>query len=137
VEQTAGLAAVSLLPQTWKFFWAPVADLTLTRKWWYVISAVMCAAGIVAMSAIPLEKGRLPALDVAIFLASLASTFLGMAVEGLVAHATPPEQRGRVGGWMQAGNLGGSGLGGGAGAVCPGCGKGAAGAVSGDRTSRG
>jgi hypothetical protein len=115
VEQTAGLAAVSLLPQTWKFFWAPVADLTVTRKWWYVISAVMCAAGIVAMSAIPLEKGRLPALDVAIFLASLASTFLGMAVEGLVAHATPPEQRGRVGGWMQAGNLGGSGLGGGAG----------------------
>ncbi|MFO0859223.1 MAG: MFS transporter [Phycisphaerales bacterium] len=32
-----------------------------------------------------------------------------------MAHATPPDQRGRVGGWFQAGNLGGTGLGGGAG----------------------
>ncbi|MBY0113560.1 MAG: MFS transporter [Phycisphaerales bacterium] len=32
-----------------------------------------------------------------------------------MAHATTPERRGRVGGWFQAGNLGGNGLGGGAG----------------------
>jgi len=115
VEQGAALAAVSLLPQTWKFFWAPVVDITLTRKWWYVISAVLCAAGIVAMSAVPLEEKRLALIEGVIFVASLATTFLGMSLEALVAHATPPEQRGRVGGWFQAGNLGGTGLGGGAG----------------------
>jgi MFS family permease len=31
-----------------------------------------------------------------------------------MAHATSPEEKGRAGGWSQAGNLGGSGLGGGA-----------------------
>ena len=104
-----------MVPHVWKFFWAPIVDTKLTRKRWYVISAVVCAAGITAMSAIPLAKQNMFLLECVIFVTNLASTFLGMSVEGLMAHATPPEQRGRVGGWFQAGNLGGSGLGGGAG----------------------
>jgi MFS family permease len=115
VEDGAMLVAVSLLPQTWKFLWAPVVDLTLTRKWWYVLSAVLCAAGMVAMAAFPLDKPHLFQVEAAVFLTSFVSTFLGMAVEALIAHSTPVEQRGRIGGWLQAGNLGGNGLGGGAG----------------------
>jgi predicted MFS family arabinose efflux permease len=42
-------------------------------------------------------------------------TFLGMATDSLMAYGTPPELKGRAGGWFQAGNLGGAGLGGGAG----------------------
>ncbi len=38
-----------------------------------------------------------------------------MAADSLMAYATPDEEKGRAGGWSQAGNLGGSGLGGGAG----------------------
>jgi Na+/melibiose symporter-like transporter len=38
-----------------------------------------------------------------------------LAADSLMAHATAPEEKGRAGGWSQAGNLGGSGLGGGAG----------------------
>jgi MFS family permease len=115
VEDGAILVAAGMLPHVWKFFWAPIVDTTLTRKWWYRISVLLCAIGITAMSAIPLGKQNLHLLQGVIFLASLASTFLGMAVEGLMAHATPPEQRGWVSGWFQAGNLGGTGLGGGAG----------------------
>jgi PAT family beta-lactamase induction signal transducer AmpG len=115
VQQGATLAAISLLPQTWKFFWSPVVDLTLTRKWWYIISAVLSAAGIVAMSGIPLDPAHLAQVQIAIFLASLATTLTGMSLESLVAHSTPREQQGRVGGWMQAGNLGGNGIGGGLG----------------------
>lgn len=115
VEQGALLVASGMFPHVWKFLWAPIADTTLTRKRWYLISAVLCALGITAMSAIPLSHENLLALQVVIFVANLASTFLGMSVEGIMAHATPPERRGRVGGWFQAGNLGGSGLGGGAG----------------------
>jgi len=37
-----------------------------------------------------------------------------MAADSLKAHATAPEEKGRAG-WSYAGNLGGSGLGGGAG----------------------
>jgi MFS family permease len=115
VEDGALLIASGMLPHTWKFFWAPVVDTTLTRKQWYMISVVLCALGITAMSAIPMSKDNLLLLEAVIFLANFASTFLGMSVEGLMAHATPAHERGRVGGWFQAGNLGGSGLGGGAG----------------------
>jgi predicted MFS family arabinose efflux permease len=54
------------------------------------------------------------ALTVASVLASLATTLLGMSVEALIAHSTPPSQQGRAGGWLQAGNFAGSGVGGGA-----------------------
>ncbi|MFO0833634.1 MAG: MFS transporter [Phycisphaerales bacterium] len=115
VEDGALLVAAGMFPHMWKYLWAPIADTTLTRKRWYLISVVLSAIGITAMSAIAMSKGNMHLLEVVIFVANLASTFLGMSVEGLMAHITPPEQRGRVGGWFQAGNLGGSGLGGGAG----------------------
>ena len=50
-----------------------------------------------------------------VFAFNVSLTFLGMSVESLMAHATPHDQKGRVGGWFQAGNLGGQGLGGGLG----------------------
>ena len=115
VEDGALLVASGMFPHVWKFLWAPIVDTTLSRKQWYRISVVLCAIGITAMSAIPMSKDNLHLLQAVIFMANLASTLLGMSVEGLMAHLTPPAQRGRVGGWFQAGNLGGNGLGGGAG----------------------
>ncbi|MFO0829408.1 MAG: MFS transporter [Phycisphaerales bacterium] len=115
VEDGALLITAGVFPHVWKFLWAPIVDTTLTRKRWYWISVLFCTVGIVAMSAIPLSRANFALLEVVIFTTNLATTFLGMAVEGLIAHATPESQRGRVGGWFQAGNLGGTGIGGGAG----------------------
>lgn len=115
VEEGASLIAIGMLPHAWKFFWAPVADMTFSRKGWYVVSNALCALGVLLMAAIPLGPENLRLLQVVIFVTNLASTVVGMAVEGLMAHATVPEERGRVGGWFQAGNLGGNGIGGGLG----------------------
>jgi MFS family permease len=115
VEDGAALIAVGMVPHTWKFLWAPVADTTLSRRIWYGVSVLLCAIGVVAMSAIPLEKQHLHLLEAVIFVTNLASTTLGMAVEGMMAHLTPEERRGQAGGWFQAGTLGGNGVGGGAG----------------------
>jgi len=109
------MIAWSILPQTWKFFWGPVVDITLNQRKWYLISAVLSAVGIAAMGFFPPTHAGLAALSLVVFLASLATTFLAMACESLIAHATPDEYRGRVAGWYQAGNLGGSGIGGGLG----------------------
>jgi hypothetical protein len=109
----ASLIAVGMLPHTWKFLWAPVVDMTLSRRTWYLLSAALCIAGTVAMAAVPLGTPTLDLMRAVIFVTNLASTTLGMGVEGLMAHLTPPEERGRVGGWFQAGNLGGAGIGGG------------------------
>ncbi|HTT56991.1 MAG TPA: MFS transporter [Opitutaceae bacterium] len=115
VQQGAELIAVGMLPNVWKFFWAPIGDTTLSRKRWYLVSCLVCAAGMFAMAAVPLGPATLRLVQVVILLTSVAATFLGFAVEAMVAHLTPPADRGRVSGWFQAGNLGGTGIGGGVG----------------------
>jgi hypothetical protein len=115
IEEGASLVAIGMLPHAWKFAWAPVADMTFSRRGWYVGSALLCITGLMAMAAVPLGPDTLQVMRGIIFLTNLASTTLGMAVEGLMTHHTPPEGRGRAGGWFQAGNLGGSGIGGGLG----------------------
>jgi len=111
----AGLIALSYVPHTWKFSWAPITDTTLTRKTWYLIGSVLSAIGIFATGAIPATQGNLPLLTVIVVAANFGCTLLGMSVESLMAYATSEEEKGRAGGWFQAGNLGGNGLGGGLG----------------------
>jgi MFS family permease len=114
-EQIAELIAISYLPHTWKFLWAPIADTTLSRKTWYVLAGVCSALGIAATGALPATQESIPMLSVVVLVSNVAVTFLAMAVESLMASSTPHEQKGRAAGWFQAGNLGGGGLGGGAG----------------------
>jgi MFS family permease len=114
VEQVAALIAASYIPHTWKFAWAPIADATLKRKTWYLIGAVVTAVGIAVTGALPMTPASLPLLTTVTIVANFAVTLLGMATESLMAFDAPEDQKGRAGGWFQAGNLGGVGLGGGA-----------------------
>ena len=115
VGEIAMVIALSFIPQTWKFLWAPVADMTLTRKRWYVLASVVTALGILAMGLAPATRAGLTLLTVAALGVNLAVTFLAMSVESLLAYGATENEKGRAGGWFQAGNLGGAGLGGGAG----------------------
>jgi len=115
IQQGAELVALQYVPQIWKFLWAPVADATLSRHRWYLVSVVLCAAGMFAMATVPLGPSTFTLMQGIVLLSSLASTFLCFAVEAMVAHLTPTEDMGRVSGWLHAGNLGGTGIGGGLG----------------------
>jgi MFS family permease len=115
VEQSAGLVALSYVPHTWKFLWAPIADTTLSRKQWYLLAAGVTAVGIYATGAVPADESSLPLLTAVVLISNLAVTFLAMSVESLMAYGAPDDAKGRAGGWFQAGNLGGYGVGGGAG----------------------
>ena len=115
VEEVAALVAVSLVPQTWKFLWAPIADTTWTRKRWYVLASLVSALGILAMGLAASDPKALGLLYVAVLAANVAITFSAMAAESLLVYGTAPAERGRASGWFQAGNLGGNGVGGGAG----------------------
>lgn len=114
-QHIAGLIAVYFLPQTWKFLWAPITDITLSRKSWYVLAAVLGALGFVAIGMTPADAKSLPWLGAVLFIASVATTFLAMSVESLMAYGTSEGEKGRAAGWFQAGNFCGYGLGGGAG----------------------
>jgi MFS family permease len=115
VEEIASLIAVSFIPHTWKFLWAPIVDTTLKRRTWYLLAAAVSAAGIWATGAVPAQSRFVPLLYAVVLVSNLAVTFLAMSVESLMVYGTRPEQHGRAAGWFQAGNLGGYGLGGGAG----------------------
>jgi MFS transporter, PAT family, beta-lactamase induction signal transducer AmpG len=113
--QVAFVVAMHLFPQTWKFLWAPIADTTMTRKTWYLIGAALTAAGILACGVVPANAEWLPVLSALVLVMSVATTFVAMSTEALIAHHTPDAVKGRASGWFQAGNLGGNGIGGGVG----------------------
>jgi PAT family beta-lactamase induction signal transducer AmpG len=115
VEASATLVALSYVPHTWKFAWAPIPDTTLSRKTWYLLAAGVSALGIYVTGIIPTAVESLPLLTGVVLIANVAVTFLGMSVESLMAYGSPDHAKGRAAGWFQAGNLGGLGLGGGAG----------------------
>jgi len=112
-EAIAGLIAISYVPHTWKFLWAPVVDLTWTRRGWYFAALLTMVIGLLAMGWFGSDGRALGVLTVVVVAANFASTVIGMAVESLMAHATPDALKGRAAGWFQAGNLGGGGIGGG------------------------
>lgn len=113
-EAVAAVVAAFLLPQTWKFLWAPMVDSTLRPRAWYAIGVVLTALGIALTGLIPATAAGLPLITVVGVVTSAASTLVSMAIESMLPHNTLEESRGRASGWMQAGNLGGTGIGGGA-----------------------
>lgn len=115
VGAIAALVAWSLFPQTWKVVWAPIVDATLNNKIWFLLSAVVIGIFMTATAVIEPTKANLVLIEIFVIIVSLATSFNAMAADSLMAYATPEEEKGRAGGWSQAGNLGGSGLGGGAG----------------------
>jgi predicted MFS family arabinose efflux permease len=117
ITEGALLNGAQMGTQWLKWLWAPIVDITLTPRKWYVLSTAASALGIFAMSVVPLGPDTLGLLLAIIAAASLINSAVGMAVEALIAQATPPDQVGRVSAWFQAGNLGGVGFGGGGGVL--------------------
>src|ERR1700761_1450741 len=115
IQQIAGLAAINLLPQIFKFLWAPLVDTTLTLKRWYLISALLTASAIFATGIVPVKVSNLLLFSGMILVCSFARSFMSAAINGLAAHNIADDRKGKVGGYNQAGNLGGGAIGGGVG----------------------
>ncbi|MEO6298755.1 MAG: MFS transporter [Paracoccaceae bacterium] len=113
----AGVAALSVLPQTYKMLWAPFVDTIGNPKLWYGLGTVISGACILAMSVLPMTRADIPVFSALILISSVASTFVSMSSEIFMANYVPEAVRGRASGWSQVGNVGGSGIGGGLGLV--------------------
>lgn len=116
----ATLAAATLMPSAWSFLFSPVVDTTLTARKWYALGIVATAAGILAMSLVPLTRANLPLLGTVSMATNFAVTFVGKATSRLIAFATPDGEKGRVSGYLNAGSLAGTGVGGGLGLLLAG-----------------
>ena len=115
VGAIAGLVGWSLMPQTWRAVWAPLVDATLSVRAWYLISASVSGILMAITGFIPATQGNFVVIEVLACGFSLTATITTIAGSSLMAHGTEQEEKGRAGGWSQAGNLGGTGLGGGLG----------------------
>jgi MFS family permease len=112
ISEGALLNGAQMGTQWLKWVWAPIVDVTLTARRWYVISTAASAVGVFAMAVVPLGPNTLGLLLATIAAASLINSAVGMAVEALIAGTTKPDEIGRVSAWLQVGNLGGTALGG-------------------------
>ena len=121
--QAAGLAvglvtaivATAIGTQTWKFLWAPLVDTTLSPRIWYAIGLSVVIASILVSCALPRTAAMVPYYSLLAISGSVASSLTSMAVEMVMTRCVHPARRGAASGWSQAGNLGGTGIGGGLG----------------------
>jgi len=115
VATAAAVVAIGISSNLWRFLWGPVADLTLTARRWYLLGLIASAATLLILGFIPLHSDAAGFLMTIVFISQVAGTLIVLPVGGLMAHTVPDEAKGRAAGWYQAGNLGGTGIGGGVG----------------------
>lgn len=115
LSQVAPIISIGFIPNILKFIWAPLVDTTLSVKRWYTLANIITAAGILLIASLPIKSAYLTVMTVVVLITNLGNTIIAMSTESLIAHDVPEDLKGRAGGWLQAGNLGGAGLGGGAG----------------------
>jgi PAT family beta-lactamase induction signal transducer AmpG len=115
IVQTSGIVALGVSASLWRFAGGPLTDLTLSLRKWFSIAVITSVVSIMLLCITPITiKGAL-LLTVIYFISQIAANLVLLPVGGFMAHCIEPGRKGRAAGWYQAGNLGGVGLGGGAG----------------------
>jgi PAT family beta-lactamase induction signal transducer AmpG len=115
VAAAATITALGISSNIWRFVLAPMTDLSFSLHKWYLAGNILCAFTLSLLCFIPVETGTIGLLTVFVFISQVAANLIVAPVGGFMAKTIPEEKKGRAGGWYQAGNLGGEGLGGGAG----------------------
>lgn len=111
----AGLVALNLLPGTWRVLFGPIIDLSLTPRHWFILAAIGSAIGVGYFAVIRLDPSNLSGIGIMALAMGVFAALTLSAQTAAIAITTAPDVRGRIAGWVQAGNLGGAGIGGGLG----------------------
>jgi PAT family beta-lactamase induction signal transducer AmpG len=115
VAAAASITAIGVSSNIWRFVLAPMTDLSFSLHKWYLTGNILCAATLLLLVFIPIGTNSMGMLTVFVFISQVAANLIVAPVGGFMAKTIPENRKGRAGGWYQAGNLGGEGLGGGAG----------------------
>jgi PAT family beta-lactamase induction signal transducer AmpG len=115
VAAIAGLVGLNLLPWTWKVLGGPMLDLALTPRTWNLLFGLTGAAALVALGVTAGTSAAMPLLSLLALLSGTCSVLSAASVNNIIGAVEPESERGAIGGYVQAGTLGGQGLGGGAG----------------------
>lgn len=115
VAETAGIVALGVSANLWRFLWGPIVDMSLSLKKWYWISVAAIIASMMVLGFINYNHNNSAILSIVVFVSQVAATFLVMPITGFMAKCVAPSEKGAAAGWYQGGSLAGVGLGGGVG----------------------
>ena len=115
VASAATIVALGVSANIWLFCWGPIVDLTLTPRRWYILAVIVSALTLFLLAVVPFQQSAGAMLSAMVFISQIAVTFVVLPMGSLMAYTVPDEAKGRAAGWYQAGNLGGTGIGGGIG----------------------
>jgi hypothetical protein len=107
----ANQRALLLLPGSLFFLWGPVSDFLLRRRTWVLVSSA--AASLAVMPALEMKSYASTGAVTLLWTASCLILLGSAAIGGLVALLMRPDQKTRVGCFLQAGNLAGAAMSGG------------------------
>ena len=112
---TAGIVAVGVSANLWRFLWGPVVDISLSLHKWFWIGIITCTASLLSLCFIPFSMKVAFLLSAIVFISQVAATLTLLPVNGIMAKGIVENKKGKASGWYQAGNLAGTGMGGGVG----------------------
>jgi MFS transporter, PAT family, beta-lactamase induction signal transducer AmpG len=115
VASTAGIVALSVFANMWRFIWGPVVDLSLSLKKWFWIGLAVSMSTLMVLCCSTLNPKHTLFLSLIVFLSQVAGTFTLLPANGFMAKRIEEHHKGKASGWYQAGCLVGVGLGGGVG----------------------
>lgn len=113
--QTGTIVAVGVSAYVWKFLTAPVVELSLSLKKWYLLSILFIITSLLLLSFSAYNVNQQSMIALEVLFSMLSATLMLSALTGFLALSVNPDHKGRAAGWYQASNLAGTGLGGGAG----------------------
>ena len=113
VALTAGIVAIGLSANLWRFIWGPIVDISLSLQKWFWISIAASIASLLLICFIPLTIKGAAFISLIVFVSQVAATFTVLPVNGFIAKSIKENKKGEASGWYQAGSLVGIGFGGG------------------------
>lgn len=106
----AALSGTAFAPHAFKLLWIPLLDIGSYKRFWYLGMSALTAVLLVAVALVPDPARHLP-LYVVLLTALQAAASTGHAANNaLMATTTRAEDKGKVGGFAMASNVGGTGL---------------------------
>lgn len=115
VALTAGIVAVGLSANLWRFLWGPIVDISLSSRKWYWTGLLACTATLLLLCFVPFTVKGATLLTIIVFVSQVAATIILLPINNIMARAIAENHKGKASGFYQAGSLTGNGIAGGLG----------------------
>src|ERR1700676_74816 len=76
VALTASIVATGFAADLFRFLYAPVFDLTLTLRRWYLIGVSSCVTATITLGTLPLGRSAAAAITVLVFVSGVSTTLV-------------------------------------------------------------